>query len=256
MMQQIIELNPFDCLPPPDNRAVTTEDVLAMAASFRANGGQLQPAIVCVHPELPDKQMLLDGFIRNETCKLLGLKLKAVKVDRPFTKAEQAKLRLTANVIRKAMSPLEVANDIMLFIKEEGCTQTEAGEKIGLPQPTVSKYLTVRNLPEDLRQLILDKKLDFNAAYAVATLPTLEMKREAARKIVEGGLKKDDAIALVNSMKGKKQPKQPKKKKFTISFELPPVNAAAALVEHLKTLIARLNKLGDIPPDALAAVLS
>lgn len=253
--QPIHEFDPHDCLTPLENRIHTLEMLKDLIASIRVNGQQV-PGAVMDHPTERGKYLVVMGNGRKEACKFLGIKFKAILLERVLTLAEQVKLRLTENVIRRGMTPLEIGSDILLYIRETGCTQAQAGEKLGLSQGAVSRYLTVRNLPEDLRQLVADGKLEFSSSYAVATLPTLELKREAAKRIVEGGLKKEQAIALVDAMKGRKAPKQTKKKRVTLSFDLTDSAPASALIEQLKAVIARLQKLGDVPPEALARFFS
>ena len=113
---RVLELSTDDVLTPEANRIVTLETVPDLLASMQAEG-QLVPALVCPHPDLPGKWLCLGGNRRLFCCRVLCLKLKAVAVEGPVTEERQVKLRLTENVIRRNMSLLEIAEGLQRYMQ-------------------------------------------------------------------------------------------------------------------------------------------
>ena len=207
-MGGVLELPTDDVLTPEGNRVVTLETVADLLASIGAEG-QLVPALVYPHPDLPGKWLCLGGNRRLFCCRVLGLKLKAVAVEGPVTEERQVKLRLTENVIRKNMSLLEIAEDLQRYMQLTGITsQAEVAAALSMGEPEVSRALRLPKLLDpELHGCVRDFKVGRSVAEMIASLPTHELQRDVMKRVLEGDLrgKKRDAIAReIDRLKGKK----------------------------------------------------
>ena len=136
---RILELLTDDVVTAAGNRVVTLETVADLLASMQAEG-QIVPALVCLHTDLPGKWLCLGGNRRLFCCRVLGLKLKAVAVEGPVTEERQVKLRLTENVIRRNMSLLEIAEDLHRYMQLTGvASQAEVAAALNMGVSEVSR---------------------------------------------------------------------------------------------------------------------
>ena len=124
------------------------------------------------------------------------------------------KIRLTENVIRKAMSPREIAADIELYMKLTGCTQAEAGEHFGFSPAKISKLLSLKSLAPDLHPLVDSGKLCGDVARIIASLPTPEMQKELAERVQRNDMRRDAVERVAAAMRGSKPKGKPKDKKI------------------------------------------
>src|SRR5262245_41784154 len=126
------------CDTPPDNRIWTLEmaDRLMLLPSMRTQG-QLVPGLASEREDLPGRIWVWAGNGRLFCCRVLGQKFKWIKVPGPISKAQEVAYRLAENLIRQAMTPLEVADDLLAYVRDRGCTQEEAAEQLHLSAPMV-----------------------------------------------------------------------------------------------------------------------
>lgn len=72
------------------------------------------------------------------------------------------RLKKHANMFEKA----EILNKLL----ECGYTQKTLGDKLGIAQPTIANKIRLLNLPQDVKQYILDNEISANHARAILSL--------------------------------------------------------------------------------------
>jgi ParB/RepB/Spo0J family partition protein len=258
---RVLELLTDDVLTPAGNRPITLETVPELLASIQAEG-QLVPALVCPHQELPGKWLCLGGNRRLFCCRVLGLKLKAVTVEGPVTEERQVKLRLTENVIRRNMSLLEIAEDLQRYMQLTGiASQADVAAALNMGVPEVSRALRLPKLLDpELHDYVRDFKVGRTVAELIALLPA-ERQGDVMRRVLEGDLRgmKRDAIAReIDRLRGKKAKTQ-KSLKLACGGVVATVkgDSVAALRAFIAKVTEALKKLerDNLPPEFLSGLM-
>jgi len=182
---QVLEFDPACVLHDPGNPPDRIEDVSDLVDSYQATGGQQVPGFVYPHPELPGMYCAADGDRRLRACRILGLKFKAILLDRAPTKKELGRFRVTMNNVRKSMTPDQVAAEIAGHIAETGETQEQAASYFGLSPGYVSKLLAPsKNLCAELHPLRNNPAICRDVLRIIATMPTPESQQQLAERVL------------------------------------------------------------------------
>ena len=88
---------------------------------------------------------------------------------------------------REDLNIIEEAEGMQEIIENFGLTQEEAAKAVGKSRSYVTNALRILKLPEEIRELVNEKKLSAGHARAIAGLPTLKLQLEAAKKSVNEG---------------------------------------------------------------------
>ena len=260
---RILELATEDVVTPEGNRVVTLETVTDLLASMRAEG-QLVPALVYPHPDLPGKWVCLGGNRRLFCCRVLGLRLKAVVIEGQVTEERQVKLRLTENVIRKNMSLMEVAEDLQRYMELTGITsQTDVAAALHMAEAEVSRALRLpRLLDPSLHCHVRDFKVGRSVAEAIASMSTHEQQREIMNRVLEGdlkGKKRDVIVREIDRLKGKKPKAQ--KKAVRLAYGGVVATVKGPVIEALRSFMAKATEAirkiekDSLPPDFLGGLM-
>ena len=160
------------------------EDTLQeLAASIRVQG-IVQP--VLVRPLSGDRYELIAGERRWRAAQLAGLRdVPAVIRDVPDQAA--IAVSLIENIQREDLNPLEEAAALQRLINEFQLTHQQAAEAVGRSRAAVTNLLRLLELSEDVRQLVMARKLDMGHARALLPLPPA-LQREAAHQVLLRGL--------------------------------------------------------------------
>ena len=94
---------------------------------------------------------------------------------------------LIENMQREDLNSVEEAEGIRKIMDDYGLNQEDAAKVIGKSRPYVANSLRLLRLPEEVRQLVVEKKLSAGHARAIAGLPDEDLQIEAAKKAVENG---------------------------------------------------------------------
>ncbi len=182
------------------------EDDAGLTQSIREHG-VLQPLLLhCLAPDDERVDDVLfgidDGQRRFECGVAAGLTAFPAIVDpRVLTAAESLQRQLVSNCQRQDLSPMETAAAIERLLSETGCSQAEAGKKLGFSPGKVSRLLTaLRGLPEDLREQVISgggSGLSASAAYQIARAGDPETQQRLAAEVKENRLTRDEVAAKV-----------------------------------------------------------
>ena len=120
-------------------------------------------------------------------------------------------MSLIENIQRENLNPLEEALGIQRLIKEFGMTHQAAGRALGNSRSSISNLLRLLSLPESVKKLMMQGKLDMGHGRALLSLPSAK-QIEAANLVANKQLSVRETETLVSQMiespSTKKQPKR------------------------------------------------
>ncbi|MFN3916113.1 MAG: ParB/RepB/Spo0J family partition protein [Flavobacteriales bacterium] len=97
-------------------------------------------------------------------------------------------MAIVENIQRENLNAIEIALSFQRLIDECGLTQEELSDKVGKDRSTVTNYLRLLKLPEEIQIGIRDKKISMGHARAILGLKTETEQIEAYRLIVSENL--------------------------------------------------------------------
>jgi ParB family chromosome partitioning protein len=153
------------------------EELQELAESIKASG-VLQPIVV--RPGDGGRYILIVGERRCKACKLAGLKT-IPAIMRIVSEEQAAEMTIIENLQREDLNPLEQAYAFVRLSRDFGLTQEQIGLKTGISRESVSNYMRLARLPEDVQRRIIRKELDFSMARLLLSLDTPEQISRAAK---------------------------------------------------------------------------
>ena len=90
-------------------------------------------------------------------------------------------LALVENVAREDLSPIEEARGYVVLLEEFDLDLSEIATKVGRSKPSVSNRMRLLELPDDVLELLEERKLSEGHARAVLAVPDHEERRRLAR---------------------------------------------------------------------------
>ncbi len=256
----VLAFDTASCLPPDDNRPGERPGINSLIEGIRANS-QLVPGLICPHPDIPDKYLILDGVGRWFACGRLGILFRAMLLAAAVGEAERIKLRLQHNLIRRNMTQDEIADDAARYMSLTHCTQEEAARELTLSTATVSRALAVkRRIPPELKAMA--ELVRPSITSMIATLPDAGAMRQgfelATTPGKNGKLPTRDQMALYLEPLRKKKPREPRVKTLKgtvdgrkVELGVLPGESTDSVIKFLQALAAKLSKYRDLPPDNL-----
>ena len=155
-----------------------------LAASIKEHG-VLQPVLLRREPD--GSFSLIAGERRTRAARLAGLK-KIPAIIRDEAEAKTLEIALIENIQREDLNPVETADAFALLIRQSNLTQDEVADKVGKDRATVSNFLRLLKLPEEVRRLVAEETLTMGHAKAILQLESAQAQMDAARKIVQAGM--------------------------------------------------------------------
>lgn len=182
-----IDPNPFQ-----PRRVFDPAEIAALADSLRQHG-MLQPVIV---RQVHDRYQLIAGERRLRAS--IEAQLHEIPA-RVFDLDDQrvAELAMVENLQREDLNAIEKALAFRDYLAQYGGTQEELAGRLGLDRSTVSNLIRLLDLPDDVRQAVLDKKITQGHARALLGLPDPEAITAACKRVVAENLSVRQAEALV-----------------------------------------------------------
>jgi len=163
-----------------------------LAHSIRTNG-LLQPIIV---RQTGSEYEIIAGERRLRAAQLAGLKTIPSLVRRA-TDEQLLELALVENIHRTDLNPIERAGAYQNYIKTFSLTQTEAADKLGQSRSVIANYLRLLDLPDQIKQMLVDGSLTMGHARAILSLPSDELRRKLANRALAGRLSVREVERLV-----------------------------------------------------------
>ena len=136
-----------------------------LAASIEAVG-VLQPIIVAPSGE---RFTIIAGERRYRASRLAGLD-EIPAIVRDWDSQKRLEAALIENLQRDDLNPVEEAMGVRRLMDEAGLTQEKVAERLGKSRPAVANLLRLLNLPESVRQMLVDGRLSAGHARALVTV--------------------------------------------------------------------------------------
>jgi ParB family transcriptional regulator, chromosome partitioning protein len=184
-------------------RRVFQQDRLAeLAQSIRANG-IVQPLVVRTAGE---RYQCIAGERRWRAAKLAGLSTVPIVI-REIPDDHLLEITLVENIQREDLNPIETAIAFDRLGQELNLNAEQIGTRTGKDRTTVLNFIRLLQLPDDLQQLIAERRLSHGHARCLLSLPTADLQREVAEKAVSQGWSVRQTERTTQKMIAGRQPK-------------------------------------------------
>jgi ParB family transcriptional regulator, chromosome partitioning protein len=104
------------------------------------------------------------------------------------TDAEMLELALIENVQRENLNPIEVALGYKRLMEECRLTQEEVSKKVGKDRTTITNFMRLLRLPNEIQQSLRRKKLSMGHARAILSISDEQKQQEVFRYITSGDI--------------------------------------------------------------------
>jgi ParB family chromosome partitioning protein len=168
------------------------QELADLADSIRANG-LVQPIIVRPSGSAYE---LIAGERRLRAAKLAQMETIPAIVRRA-TDEQLLELALIENIHRTNLNPLERAKAYKNYITTFSLTQAQAASRLGEDRSVIANHLRLLDLPDEIKQMLIDGQLTMGHARAILALPTDELRRKLANRAMAGRLTVRDVERLV-----------------------------------------------------------
>lgn len=196
-----IEPNPFQ-----PRRQFDPSEIAALADSLRQHG-MIQPVLV---RQVHDRYQLIAGERRLRAAVEAQLHEIPVRV-MDLDDQRVSELAMVENLQREDLGPLEKAGAFRDYLARYGGTQEELAGRLGLDRSTISNLIRLLELPDDVRDALLQKKITQGHARALLALPDADSQSAAARRVISEGLSVRQTEAMVTT--GEPTPARPRLRK-------------------------------------------
>ena len=207
-----------------------TAQLNELAASIAANG-VIQPLVV---RRKGDGFELVAGERRWRASKMAGLSEVPVVVQE-IADDKVLEIALIENIQRADLNPIETAQAFSRLVRELNLSHEEVGQRTGKERATITNFLRLLKLPEDLQQLVAEGRLTMGQGKALLGLETEDQQRELAKKAMQLGLSVRAVEKMVQNVMSPPEP----------AAAAPPVpvdpNVAAAIEEFERVLGTRVR---------------
>jgi len=184
---------------PNQPRVQFDEESLAELADSIAQRGVLQP--ILLRPDGQDYQIIAGErrWRAAQRARLHAIPAIVREIDETTT----AELALIENIQRLDLNPLEEAEGYRQLIAQHGHTQDDVGKIVHKSRSHVANLLRLLDLPEFVRQSLLQGDISMGHARAIATAPDPEA---LTREIIAKGLSVRQAEDRARREKGRPAP--------------------------------------------------
>ena len=174
-------------------RTVWDEQELAdLAESIRVNG-VIQPIIV--RPAGSGYQLIV-GERRLRAAQSASLTTIPALI-RAAGDEQLLELALVENIHRTDLNPIERAKAYQNYLNTFSLTQAEAAGRLGEDRSVVANHLRLLDLPDEVKQMLIEGQLTMGHARAILALPTDELRRKLANRAMAGRLSVREVERLV-----------------------------------------------------------
>jgi ParB family chromosome partitioning protein len=195
---RIKEIDLEKIIPNPDQPRTHFDEneIAGLAESIKAVG-LIQPVIVRQKDGL---FILVAGERRVRACKLIGIKkIKAIIIE--ADEERNFSMALIENIQRENLNPIEEAKAYRLLIQRFKLKQQDIAKRVGKDRTTITNSLRLLNLPEEIQDGIIDKKITTGHAKVLLSLEEQEKQIEMFHEIVERELSVRSLEAKINPVK-------------------------------------------------------
>lgn len=221
-----IEANPFQPRTEFEQKALEE-----LSESIKVHG-LIQP--VTVRKMGYDKYQLISGERRTRASIMAGL-TKLPAYVRIANDQEMLEMALIENIQRENLNPIEVSMSYKRLLEECNLKQEELGDRVGKDRSTVSNYLRLLRLPDEVQLALKENKISMGHAKAILGVEDPDEQVALFRRIEKENLSVRGAEEIVKQAKTEKGNQNPpvQGKLIPIVFEID---------DALKMKVEKLNK--------------
>lgn len=196
--ERFAELEVEDVRPNPFQPRTKFDDqtIDELAQSIKESG-IVQPIIVV--PE-EDHYMIIVGERRWRAAQKAGLRKVPVLI-RNIPKDKQLEISLIENIHREELNALEIAQAYQRLIDDHGYAQHELADKVGKDRSSVTNYLRLLKLPQEIQDRLTEGDISMGHARALLALEDTATQLFCCKQITERGLSVRNTESLVNRLK-------------------------------------------------------
>lgn len=178
-----VPIDSIDPNPLQPRRIFQPDRLEELAQSIRANG-IIQPLVL---RQIGGRYQLVAGERRWRASRLAGLEsVPAIVQEIPENRLLE--ITLIENIQREDLNPIETAMAYAELMSQLAMTVETMGRHTGKDRTTITNLLRLLQLPEDLQQLVAERRLSGSHARCLLSLPSAELQRKVAEKTVAQGL--------------------------------------------------------------------
>jgi ParB family chromosome partitioning protein len=159
----------------------------------------VQPIIVA--PE-DDHYRIIVGERRWRAAQRAGLRKIPVLI-RNIPKEKQLEVSLIENIHREELNAMEIAQAYQRLIDDHGYAQHELADKVGKDRSSVTNYLRLLKLPQEIQDRLTDGEISMGHARAMLALEDTATQLFACRQVIDRNLSVRNTEALVKRLKKK-----------------------------------------------------
>ena len=149
---------------------------------------------------------IVAGERRTRAARLAGF-TDIPAIVKEYTDEEMAEIALLENIQREDLNPIEEAEAYAKIIEKSSLTQDELAKKVCKSRSYITNVLGLVNLPEEVKELVMDKKLSMAHARILSKLEDNDYIISLAYRIVNEGI---SVHTLENIVKGESVAKKHK----------------------------------------------
>ena len=148
---------------------------------------------------------LVAGERRLRAASLAGLNQVPVVV-KEISDAKMLEVSIVENIQRANLNPMEEAEAYSRLISEFDLTQDQAAERVGKSRSAVANFLRLRQLPEPIKDSILEGALSMGHARALLGADTPAKQQAAWREVMAKKLSVRETEALIKRISARSKP--------------------------------------------------
>lgn len=172
-------------------------DALADLADSIREHGIIQP--LTVRKLQSGYYQIIAGERRWRAARMAGLsEVPAIVIEADDRKAME--LAMIENLQREDLNPIEEANGYKVLMSEYGLTQEEVAQRVGKSRPAVANALRLLTLPDPVHLLLEEGKLSAGHARAILAVPSGELQKKLAQKVIAEELSVRQTEALTKRL--------------------------------------------------------
>ncbi len=200
-MSQMAEIAVKDIIPNPTQpRHNFDEEALSELADSIRTLGVIQP--ITVKPTDDGRYILISGERRWRAAQIANVEVLPAYI-READDTNLHAMALVENVQRQDLNAIEIALGLQRLVDECGLTQDALAEKVGMKRSSVSNYMRLLRLPDEVQLALKEGVISMGHAKAIAGAET---KRQVSllRKCVKKDLSVRQMEMLVRSLADKR----------------------------------------------------
>lgn len=188
-----IRPNPFQ-----PRKTFAPEALAELQSSIREHG-VLQPVVL---RSVPGGYELIAGERRYRAAQAAGLKTIPAVVREGVTDQALLELALVENLQRADLDPIEKAQGFRQLL-DQGLSQDQVAQRVGLGRPTVANFLRLLELSENVQKVVTEGLITMGHARALLGIADRARQEELCALAVRRGLSVRDVEQRVRELQGR-----------------------------------------------------